>query len=64
MKPYDLETKVPHFGRIKAVRRGEMEWEYLLVKASTVTWLSHADIEAILEVNKVKTHREDRRVHV
>lgn len=50
-KPYDLETRVPHFGRIKAVRRGEMEYEYLLKKAGTITWLSHADIKAILEAN-------------
>lgn len=52
-KPYDLETKVPHFGRIKAVKYGEMEWEYLLIKAGTTTWMSHADIKAILEANQV-----------
>lgn len=47
VKPYDLETKVPHFGRIKAIKRGEMEYEYLLKKANVVTWLSHEDIKAM-----------------
>lgn len=50
-KPFDLETKVPHFGRIKAVKRGELEYEYLLLKAGVTTWLSHSDVEAILKVN-------------
>lgn len=54
IKPFDLETRVPHFGRIKAVKRGEMEYEYLLLKAGVTTWLSHADIEAMLEVNPPK----------
>lgn len=50
--PYRIDTLVPHLGRVKAIKKGEMEWEYLLTKAGTVTWVSHSDIEAMIEANK------------
>lgn len=57
-KTFELDTSVPHFGRIKAVKRGEMEYEYLLVKAGVVTWLSHSDIQALLKTAPSEQQKE------
>lgn len=57
-KVYDLETKVPHFGKIKAIKRGKMEYEYLLLKEGVTTWLSHSDIEAMFEANPNSPNRK------
>lgn len=50
---HKLGLKVPGYGKVAAVKRGELEREYLLIdKAGTVSWLSHSDIQAMLDANK------------
>lgn len=50
---HPLGLKVPGYGKISAVKRGELEREYLLIdRAGTVSWLSHSDIQAMLDANK------------
>lgn len=49
---HKLGTIVPAYGKISAVKMGELEREYLLIDSKgTVSWLSHSDITAMLEAN-------------
>lgn len=46
---FKLQTKVPGYGVIGAVKMGELEREYLLTDGQgTVSWLSESDIRASL----------------
>ena len=44
-----LGTIVEPYGEVSAVKKGELEREYLLIdEHKTVSWLSQSDIEAML----------------
>lgn len=46
---FPLGLPVPHYGKIGAMKKGELEREYLLSGGGVVTWLSHSDIKAVFE---------------
>lgn len=43
---YPLDLRVPGMGKISAMKKGELEREYLLIGGATVGWYSHSDIAA------------------
>jgi hypothetical protein len=52
---HKIGLKVPGFGKIAAMRKfaDSIEREYLLIDHhNSVAWLSHSDIQAILDANK------------